>query len=77
MPLETAMNTNRSTDFSQTMLELHEAINALREREEDETSCSFCGKRRAEVSVLVPGPNTLCICDQCVARAARLIGQRT
>lgn len=60
---------------SQTLLDLHEALDALRER--DEPHCSFCGKNQSEVTMLVPGPDNLCICNLCVARAARLINARS
>ena len=70
------MNTPTTMDFSQTMLELNDALAQLRERDEDEAACSFCGKRQSDVSMLVPGPNSVCICDLCVERAAKLIGQR-
>ncbi|GAB2897810.1 hypothetical protein GCM10027046_29350 [Uliginosibacterium flavum] len=70
------MNTPNTMDFSKTMLELNDALAQLRERDEDEASCSFCGKRQSDVSMLVPGPNSVCICDLCVERAAKLIGQR-
>lgn len=64
-------------NFNQTMLDLNEDINRLRRQEADGDRCSFCGKPQNEVGVLVPGPNGVHICDQCVARAAKLIGQRT
>lgn len=70
------MNDN-TMDFSQTMLELHEAINELREREADEACCSFCAKPQSDVNLLVPGPNSVYICDKCVERAVKLIGHRS
>ncbi|MDP5239396.1 ClpX C4-type zinc finger protein [Uliginosibacterium sp. 31-16] len=70
------MNTGNSLELSKTMLELSDAISQLRERDEDEACCSFCGKRQSEVSMLVPGPSAVYICDLCVTRAATLIGQR-
>lgn len=66
----------QSQQFSQTMLELHEAINALRERETDEACCSFCAKPQSAVGLMVPGPNSVYICDLCVKRAAMLIDHR-
>ncbi len=69
---------NDSTmDFSQTMLELNDAINQLREREPEDVCCSFCGKPQSAVGMMVPGPNSVYICDLCVARAARLIAARS
>lgn len=70
------MNTEKTLDPSQTMLDLHDAINQLRARPDDEAHCSFCGKRQSDVTVLVPGPNSVYICDKCVDRCAKLIGQR-
>lgn len=69
------MNDN-TMDFSQTMLELNEAINELRERDSDEASCSFCAKPQSAVNLLVPGPNSVYICDKCVDRAVKLIAHR-
>lgn len=63
-------------DLSQTMLELNEAINQLREREVEEVCCSFCSKPQSDVSLMIPGPNSVYICDLCVTRAAKLIGHR-
>jgi len=65
------------TDLNQTMLDLSEAIDQLREHAGEEERCSFCRRPQSEVNVLVPGPNDVCICDQCVARAAKLIDQRS
>lgn len=67
---------NKPSNVDQTMLDLDDAIAQLRSRDESGAHCSFCGKPRAEVSVLVPGPNSVYICDVCVERAAKFIGQR-
>jgi predicted DNA-binding transcriptional regulator AlpA len=37
--------------------------------------CSFCFKTQAEVGALVAGPGSLSICDECIARAADIIGE--
>jgi ATP-dependent Clp protease ATP-binding subunit ClpX len=34
--------------------------------------CSFCGKRESEVKRLIAGNQAL-ICDQCIAKAARVM----
>jgi hypothetical protein len=68
---------DQTIDLSQTMLELNAALNQLRERDEDEACCSFCGKPQSAVSLLVPGPNAVYICDVCVDRANKLIGHRS
>lgn len=68
---------DKSMDFSQTMLELTQALNELSTRDVEESCCSFCGKPQSAVSLLVPGPNSVYICDLCVDRAVKLIGQRS
>lgn len=67
----------KPSNADQTMLDLNDAIAQLRSRDESGARCSFCGKPRAEVNVLVHGPNSVYICNVCVARAAKLIGQRS
>jgi len=37
--------------------------------------CSFCGKRRDQVQVLVNGPGGVAICDECVALAAEIVDE--
>lgn len=36
--------------------------------------CSFCGKPKAEVEMLIGGPG-VCICDECVGLCNRIIGK--
>ena len=36
-------------------------------RKQDIIACSFCGKRREQISRLIAGPNGVFICDECVA----------
>ena len=38
--------------------------------------CSFCGKSEDQVARLVAGAKAL-ICDQCIAKAARMMQQHT
>ena len=38
--------------------------------------CSFCSKRESEVKRLVAGKDAL-ICDECIAKAARMMQQPT
>lgn len=71
------MEQNPILNPSRTTLELSEALSQLREREEDEDICSFCGKRQSEVEVLVPGRNAVFICNICVSHAAKLIAPNT
>jgi ATP-dependent Clp protease ATP-binding subunit ClpX len=37
--------------------------------------CSFCGKEKGEVFVLIAGP-TVFICDECVGRCATMIAEK-
>lgn len=67
----------KPSNVDQTMLDLNDAIAQLRNRDETGAHCSFCGKPHSAVSVLVPGPNSVHICDVCVERAAKFIGQRS
>jgi len=67
---------NTQSNVDQTMLDLNDAIDQLRSRDESRAHCSFCGKPHTEVNVLVPGPNSVFICDVCVDRATKFIGQR-
>lgn len=39
-----------------------------------ELSCSFCGKTRHEVRVLVAGP-AVYICDECIYLSAEIVGE--
>ncbi len=39
-----------------------------------EMVCSFCHKTRAQVKKLIAGQNGVCICDECVAAADRMMG---
>jgi hypothetical protein len=36
-------------------------------------TCSFCGKREEQVSVLVPGLDNAFVCDECVGSLAGLL----
>lgn len=38
--------------------------------------CSFCGKAQAEVLLLIAGPRTITICDECVELSARIVSER-
>lgn len=62
---------------------LHEARNQIRamdgkapepyrSQESESPYCSFCGKGKSEVAMLIEGPSVF-ICDQCVAKAQEII----
>lgn len=70
------MSNTDPSKSSQSMLDLRDDIDQLLTRGEEEACCTFCGKRRSEVDVLVPGTNAGFICDQCVMRAMELITAR-
>jgi len=38
--------------------------------------CSFCGKPREEVYMLIAGPDMVFICDECISEAQNLVTQR-
>jgi ATP-dependent Clp protease ATP-binding subunit ClpX len=40
-------------------------------------SCSFCGRSQDEVQRLVAGPNSIFICDECVALCSTIIAEET
>lgn len=40
-------------------------------------ACSFCGKRREDVTTLVAGPGSVAICAECVALAAEVVAVST
>ncbi len=68
---------NNSLDLSRTMLELNSALSQLHNHDSDEPSCSFCGKRQSDVEMLIPGNDSVHICNHCVENAAKLIAART
>jgi ClpX C4-type zinc finger len=39
------------------------------------TTCAFCGKRREDVALLIPGGQGGTICDECVDVAAQLVAE--
>jgi len=77
------MPSDKDSDIDSIIRELHRIGNDLRRlRSEPETPyvpsepdvayCSFCGKGKREVAVLVEGPEVF-ICDECVAVAQQII----
>jgi len=38
-------------------------------------ACSFCGRDREEVAHLIAGPNSVSICNECVARCNELLAE--
>ncbi len=36
--------------------------------------CSFCGKRQDQVQRIITGPNSVCICNECVALCNNILG---
>ena len=44
-------------------------------KQQNRLTCSFCGKSRDEVNVLIAGQQGEHICDNCVEHAQELIGQ--
>jgi hypothetical protein len=69
------MNTDTVLNPSPVMLDLSEAINQLRTTSENDACCSFCGRRRSIVRILVPGKNSTYICNQCIEHAHQLVSQ--
>lgn len=43
------------------------------ERDQDQYTCRFCGRRNHEVGRMIAGPNGAFICNVCVARASDII----
>ena len=41
--------------------------------EENQLSCSFCGKAQGEVKRLITGPTRVCICNDCVDRCIEIL----
>jgi hypothetical protein len=39
------------------------------------TTCAFCGKRKQDVALLIPGGQGGTICDECVDVAAQLVAE--
>jgi ATP-dependent protease Clp ATPase subunit len=39
------------------------------------STCAFCGKRRENVALLIPGGQGGTICDECVDVAAQLVAE--
>ena len=39
--------------------------------------CSFCKKQQQEIRMLIAGPNSIFICDECVERCRGIIRQAT
>jgi hypothetical protein len=63
------MLTNTSLNFSQTVLELNEAIAQLQAECGEDLRCSFCGKPAHEAGSLLTGHDGAHICDLCVEQA--------
>lgn len=57
------------------------ALERARKRSESDQSpkasaaCSFCGKQRTEVGVLIAGPVDVNVCDECVELLADIIAE--
>ncbi len=77
------MPSDKDSDIDSISRELHRIGNDLKRlRGEPETPyapseadvayCSFCGKGKREVAVLVEGPSVF-ICDECVAAAHKIV----
>jgi len=39
-----------------------------------ESVCSFCGKSEREIGQIIHGPNSLCICNECVDQCVSILG---
>lgn len=40
-----------------------------------ESKCSFCGRKKSEVKVLIAGPESIFICDQCVELCSEIVAE--
>jgi len=49
------------------------ALKKLHGEQPPRPTCSFCGKREEEVSVLVPGLDNAFVCDECVQALAGVL----
>lgn len=77
------MPTDKDDELDEVSRSLHEARNLIRgmdgkapesyrSQEPELPYCSFCGKGKSEVRMLVEGPSVF-ICDECVAKAQEII----
>lgn len=64
-------------DFIATRLRILEterkALRKLHGEQPPRPTCSFCGKREEEVSVLIPGLDNAFVCDECVNSLADVL----
>jgi hypothetical protein len=49
------------------------ALKKLHGEQPARPTCSFCGKREEEVSILVPGLDNAFVCDECVESLAGVL----
>lgn len=80
------MPTDKDDELDEISRSLHEARNLIRAvggeppepyqaQEPEFPYCSFCGKGKSEVGMLVEGPAVF-ICDECVEKAHEVIRDR-
>jgi hypothetical protein len=74
---------DKDSDLDEISRSLHEVRNAIRAidgkapepyapQPPESLYCSFCGKGKSEVAVLVEGPQVF-ICDECVEKAQEIV----
>ena len=79
------MSGDKDKDLDEISRSLHDVKNVLRDidgkppepyapKPFESPFCSFCGKGRSEVAVLVEGPSVF-ICDECVEKARAIVDE--